>query len=311
MRYFMFFLGVIVFNTKLHAVGFCTAYEDANGTLDFISLLPDLSNFEDCEVAPDVYQIELYDVGFCTSAPTAPTTEAGFEASAENCASLFANSSGETLDLAVGVSLNMSSDINIPNGTYTHGYVVMKNSFGIKATKTFTEANLIRTTNGLSSGNICWSASDPVEGSSYYKTDLDSGDFASNSFVKCGATPGTAEIITDNMDTFGLDDEGVGEYTATAPVTGGVITAYLTQSTNGLRLVNAVKTADRIVAFLAWTSPVTISDQTSSIDLQFNVSGGSSLQVWSPPLDPDPDYLYTIDLGAFSSGPFSATILAN
>jgi hypothetical protein len=305
MRYFMFFLGVIVFNTKLHAVGFCTAYEDANGTLDFISLLPDMSNFEDCEVAPDVYQIELYDVGFCTSAPTAPTTEAGFEASAENCVSLFANSSGETLDLAVGVSLNMSSDINIPNGTYTHGYVVMKNSFGIKATKTFTDANLIRTTNNSSSGNICWSASDPVQGSSYYSTDHDSSDFASSySFVECGATPGTAEIITDNLDAFEVN-EGVGTYTASANVTGGEITAYLTQSTNGLRLVNAVKTADRIVAFLAWTSPVTISDQTSSIDLQFNVSGGSSLQVWSPAPG------YTIDLGAFSSGPFSATILAN
>ena len=305
MRYFMFFLGVIVFNTKLHAVGFCTAYEDANGTLDFISLLPDLSNFEDCEVAPDVYQIELYDVGFCTSAPNAPTTEAGFEASAENCASLFANSSGETLDLAVGVSLNMSSDINIPNGTYTHGYVVMKNSFGIKATKTFTDPNLIRTTNGSSSGNICWSASDPVQGSSYYKTDQDSSDFASSySFVECGATPGTAEIITDNMDAFEVI-EGVGTYTASANVTGGEITAYLTQSTNGLRLVNAVKTADRIVAFLAWTSPVTISDQTSSIDLQFNVSKGSSLQVLSPVEG------FTIDLGAFSSGPFSATILAN
>jgi hypothetical protein len=301
----MFFLGVIVFNTKLHAVGFCTAYEDANGTLDFISLLPDMSNFEDCEVAPDVYQIELYDVGFCTSAPTAPTTEAGFEASAENCVSLFANSSGETLDLAVGVSLNMSSDINIPNGTYTHGYVVMKNSFGIKATKTFTDANLIRTTNDSSSGNICWSASDPVQGSSYYSTDHDSSDFASSySFVECGATPGTAEIITDNLDAFEVN-EGVGTYTASANVTGGEITAYLTQSTNGLRLVNAVKTADRIVAFLAWTSPVTISDQTSSIDLQFNVSGGSSLQVWSPAPG------YTIDLGAFSSGPFSATILAN
>jgi hypothetical protein len=301
----MFFLGVIVFNTKLHAVGFCTAYEDANGTLDFISLLPDLSNFEDCEVAPDVYQIELYDVGFCTSAPNAPTTEAGFDASAENCASLFANSSGETLDLAVGVSLNMSSDINIPNGTYTHGYVVMKNSFGIKATKTFTDANLIRTTNGSSSGNICWSASDPVQGSSYYKTDQDSSDFASSySFVECGATPGTAEIITDNMDAFEVI-EGVGTYTAAANVTGGEITAYLTQSTNGLRLVNAVKTADRIVAFLAWTSPVTISDQTSSIDLQFNVSKGSSLQVLSPADG------FTIDLGAFSSGPFSATILAN
>ena len=300
MRYFMFFLGVIVFNTKLHAVGFCTAYEDANGTLDFTSL-EDVSNFGDCEVAPDVYQIELYDVGFCTSAPTAPTTEAGFEASAENCASLFANSSGETLDLAVGVSLNMSSDINIPNGTYTHGYVVMKNSFGIKATKTFADSNLVRTTNNSSSGNICWSASDRVQGSSYYSTDQNSSDFASlYSFVECGATPGTAEIITDNMDAF-----GVGTYTASANVTGGVITAYLTQSTNGLRLVNAVKTADRIVAFLAWTSPVTISDQTSSIDLQFNVSGGSSLQISSP----DPGY--TIDLGAFSSGPLSATILAN
>ena len=305
MRYFIFFLGLILFNTKLYALGYCAAYEDANGTLDYSSVLPDLSNYDECEVAPDVYQIELYDVGFCTSAPTAPTTGSGFDASAENCTSLFANSSGETIDLAVGVSLNMSPDINIPNGTYTHGYVVMKNSFGIKATKTFTDANLIRTTNDSSSGNICWSASDPVQGSSYYSTDHDSSDFASSySFVECGATPGTAEIITDNLDAFEVN-EGVGTYTASANVTGGEITAYLTQSTNGLRLVNAVKTADRIVAFLAWTSPVTISDQTSFIDLQFNVSGGSSLQVWSPAPG------YTINLGAFSSGPFSATILAN
>lgn len=305
MRYFIFFLGLIIFNTKLYALGFCSAYEDSNGILDYTSLSPDMSNFEDCQVAPDVYQIELYDVGFCTSAPTAPSSSSGFDPSSENCTSLFANSSGVPLDLAVGVSLNMSPDINIANGTYTHGYVIMKNSFGIKATKTFTEANLINTTNNASSGNICWSASDPTQGSSYYSTDHDDSAFAAAySFVECGATAGTAEIITDNLDAFEVN-EGIGVYTASAEVTGGTIYAYLTQSTNGLRLVNAVKTADRIVAFMAWTSPVTISDQTSSIDLQFNVSGGSSLQVWSPSSG------FTINLGAFSSGPFSATIVAN
>jgi hypothetical protein len=306
MRYFMFFIGVILFNTKLYALGFCTAYEDANGTLDYSSVLADLSNYEECEVAPDVYQIELYDVGFCTSAPTAPTIGSGFDASAENCTSLFANSSGETIDLAVGVSLNMSPDINIPNGTYTHGYVVMKNSFGIKATKTFADSNLISASDGSSSGNICWSASNSSNESSYYSTDFDSEIFArANSFVECGNTAGTAEIITDNLDAFEVND-GVGTYTASANVTGGVISAYLTQSTNGLTLVNAIKTADRIVAFVAWTSSVTISDQTSSIDLQFNVSGGSGLHIWSPT-----GVGTTIDLGGFGSGPFSATIVAN
>ena len=305
MRYFIFFLGLIIFNTKLYALGFCSAFEDSNGTLDFTSLLPDMSNLGDCQVAPDVYQIVLYDVGFCTSAPTAPSSSSGFDPSSENCTSLFANSSGVPLDLAVGVSLNMSPDINIANGTYTHGYVIMKNSFGIKATKTFTEANLINTTNNASSGNICWSASDPTQGSSYYSTDHDDPAFAAAySFVECGATAGTAEIITDNLDAFEVN-EGIGVYTASAEVTGGTMSAYLTQSTNGLRLVNAVRIADRILAFIAWTSPVTISDQTSSLDLQFNVSGGSSLQIWSP----SPGM--TINLGGFSSGPFSATIVAN
>jgi len=305
MRYFIFFLGLILFNTKLYALGFCTAYEDANGTLDYSSVLPDLSNYDECEVAPDVYQIELYDVGFCTSAPTAPTTGSGFDASAENCTSLFANSSGEAVDLAVGVSVNMSPDINIPNGTYTHGYVVMKNSFGIKATKTFADSNLIRTADGSSSGNICWSAPDSSNDTSYYATDFDSEDFArDNSFVECGDTAGTAEIITENLDAFEVND-GVGTYTASANVTGGVISAYLTQSTNGLTLVNAIRSADRIVAFIAWTSPVTINDQTSSIDLQFNVSGGSGLHTWSPTGGS------TIDLAGFGSGPFSATIQAN
>lgn len=305
MRYFLFFLGAILFNTNLYALGYCSAYEDSEGTLDYSSLGSDWSDFQDCQVAPDVYQIVLYEVGFCSSQPTAPSTSSGFDSSSGDCTALFSNSNGESLDLAVGVSLNVSENINIPNGTYTHGYVIMKNTFGIKATKTFADSNLIRTTNGSSSGNICWSAADPIYGSSYYATDHDSSVFAAAySFVECGATAGTAEIITDTLDAFEVNS-GVGTYTASASVTGGTIYAYLTRSTDDFKLVNAINTADRIVAIMDWTSAVSINEQTSSIDIQFNVSGGTSLQIWSPASG------YTIDLGGFSSGPFSATIVAN
>jgi hypothetical protein len=74
---------------------------------------------------------------------------------------------------------------------------------------------------------------------------------------------------------------------------------------NDLKLVNALQSANRIVAIMAWSNPVIIGEETKSIDIQFNVSGGTSLQIWSPATG------YTIDLGGFSSGPFSATILAN
>ena len=305
MRYFLFFISAIIFHGNLYALGYCSAFEDSDGTLDFSSLLPNMSNFEDCQVEPNVYQIVLHEVGFCTSEPTAPTTSAGFSPSSENCTSLFTNNNGELLNLAVGTSLNISGDIGISDGIYTHGYVIMKNSFGIKATKTFADSNRVRTTNNSSSGNICWSASDPVYGSSYYASDHDDSSFAASySFVECGAAAGTAELITDNLDAFETNS-GVGTYTASASVNGGTIYAYLTSSLNDLKLVNALQSANRIVAIMAWSNPVIIGEETKSIDIQFNVSGGTSLQIWSPATG------YTIDLGGFSSGPFSATILAN
>ena len=60
--------------------------------------------------------------------------------------------------------------------------------------------------------------------------------------------------------------------------------------------------ADRLVARLAWTTPVVITDTTSEADIQFTVNRGTSARLY-PPVNGT-----LFDIFSFGSGPFSVNI---
>ncbi len=87
-----------------------------------------------CYIEPDSYRVFIYEVGFCTEPPVSPTTSVAFDAG-DTAVKLF-ESGVDPLRLEVknGESLLLSSLlVRPPDGTYTHGYVILEPKVEVKA----------------------------------------------------------------------------------------------------------------------------------------------------------------------------------
>jgi hypothetical protein len=288
------------------AAGYCTDYE--NTTTDVITYTPegDPSALNNCEYAPDGYEIVIYDFGMCTAQPTAPTTAVAADYTT-NCVSIYQNDEGEAFNLAAGASFSMTGSEKPANGTYTWGYVLMANTFGITIAQEF--GNTMGGINsGSGTGNFCWSA-----GGSYYGSMSD--DEANNDgidYVTCGDSAGTARKVTETLDSFGCDDPSdvsTCPFSANGVTDDGTMYAYIILSSDGMLAdqtyaSDPASVADRLVGYLDWTTPVVITDSTSTVDLQFSVNNGTSPQLFPP----NNGNGAAFDIYSFGSGPFSVNI---
>ena len=299
----------LFFSNFLFAAGFCTDYENvATDVITYTGADPDL----DCEFAPDGYEVTIYKFGMCTQAPTAPTGAAAVDTT--NCITIFESDAGTAFNLAVGVELDLAGEEKPANGTYTHAYVIMANTFGITHSQRFGGAPA--TMGGVAGGNgaVCISSANDVGGTTQYHASNEQTLAAlGQDYVTCGAAPGTATKITELLDTFGCNDPNnpaTCDFTAQANTANGLMDAFLTR--NAANGVLATQTfdenpapgaaADRLVARLAWTTPVVITDTTSEADIQFTVNRGTSARLY-PPGNGTP-----FDIFSFGSGPFSVNI---
>ena len=128
-----------------------------------------------CFETPEVMEIEFFELGFCTSNPLATDTFSN-----DNCEKAWARSSGQTIDLAASgyQTLSKGDTLRVIDNTYTHAYVVVGNTWGLKGKvyfngKTyFTEASTgsviedesnygkfdytIKSMTGTEGGSDCW-----------------------------------------------------------------------------------------------------------------------------------------------------------
>lgn len=298
----------LFFSNFLFAAGFCTDYENvATDVITYTGVDPNL----DCEFAPDGYEVTIYKFGMCTQAPTAPTGAAAADTTT-NCVTIFESDAGTAFNLAVGVELDMAGEEKPANGTYTHGYVIMANTFGITLSQEF-GGTMGGTDPGSGTGNFCYSSANTSDSStSYYASNAGTLAIAGEDYVTCGAAAGTATKITEVLDAFGCDDYSdplTCQFTGSANTDDGAMTAYLINqaSASGALvsdtfLSDSDAAADRLVGFLAWTTPVVITDTTSEADMQFKVNRGTSAQLYSPSGGA------VFDIFSFGSGPFSVNI---
>ena len=102
------------------------------------------NNQNGCAMTPEKYEIVIYEMGLCTGS-SSPIS--GGTLDRTNCTATFTNSSGQTVDLAGSnsVTLDASSASKPPANTYTWGYMVMANTFGLKGSMA-TSQNTWRTT---------------------------------------------------------------------------------------------------------------------------------------------------------------------
>ena len=287
------FLISLGFSHSSYADGFCegplgaeNAIESAAGVITYQG---SENAMGDCAFAPDEYTVTIYEMGLCTSDPTAPTTSSAYAVG--TCSTVISSASGQTINLAAGSELTLTDVTRPTNGTYTHAYMVIGNSFGITVTKQFT--NTMHRYDTATSGNFCWTTSGTEHNSDWSGTPANPTTFAN-----CGdeedAAPATYTEILDHFDT---DTYNYGPVS----VESGNLTAYLVTDSND-RLVNAVKTADRIFGKQTLNTAAVVTNTSSSFVVSFGVNQATSTNM------SDEGSADTYDVLAFGSGPFSAFI---
>ena len=280
-------LTMFSFFSNANAQGYCDssgASEDDDGVITFTEAEGSIG---DCAFAPDEYTVKIYKMALCTTAPTRPTTTDTYDVS--SCVDVINSPDGQDVNLAAGSEMILSDVTRPANGSYSYGYILMANTFGIKAKKQFT--NTMHTYDSGASGNYCWTKDATADSS-----DVDKTWANPSTLVECGGAGGTAGTYTETLDQFGPS-----EYTFDAtPVTGGTLSADLITDSAGL-LVTASKTANRLFGVQTFTTPVVVTSSSSVFTISFGVNQASSMWMSSSGVPANEYQVYAIGSGPFST----------
>jgi len=279
MRYLIIALGLMV---STEAFGACT--ETSN-----VMTFPSASS---CNAEPDYYGVTIYEMGLCSAAPTAPTSSSAMVGS--SCTIIYQNSSGQLVSVQNGVTGSLANNqlTTAPaNGTYTHGYIRMSNDILVSVNQEFSAS--LSGDDTSTSGVYC--ATKAVT----YKNDGTSGTQTS----VCDSSAPTAGTLTSRMVDFsGASASGCFAVDASTcggalTVTGGTLSAYLLDSSQYLATATGSVTA--LIGIQAFSTPVTITESSTGMDVAFKVSEGMTVS----------------DNGGggvqFDSGPFSVILTIN
>ena len=232
-----------------------------------------------CQDEPTSYGVVIYNVYLCTAAPTAPTVASSIDLT--NCEEVFSNSSGDSASLSTGAAVSLSGTATRPSdGTYTHGVIIMDNTFAITASKQFEVAY-----NGQVSGNGVYCATADGSGTAAAATS------PTNTSI-CGTSAVTAGTFTETLTSFDNPFTATGTVTNVAG-TGANITAYFVDTDENLAAAEAV--VDKLHGVVEFASSATVTSSTTNVDLSFNVGEGMSV-------DGSGSSMF------FGSGPFQATL---
>ena len=241
-----------------------------------------------CEATPDLYEIVIFKMYLCTSAPTIPTTSATVVLT--NCSQVFNNASGATASVS-GTDSNVDltgTYTKPPLGTYTHGYAMMNNTFGITAS-----IQIDGSMDGVSSGSGVFCGTKAGSGN-HTKA---SGSHANNSV--CSSTAVTGGKFTETLTHFG----GSGDdwtRTATANNINGTTAAVqgILVDSNG-HLASTEGEVDKLEGLVSFADSITVTAETTSLTMSFNLGEGMSLNSGGA------------DKIHMGSGPFQAIMSAN
>ena len=240
-----------------------------------------------CDTVPDIYEIVIYKLYLCTSAPTEATTSSTVVLTP--CSQIFNSANGATASVTQGSDINLDGTYTRPpNGTYTHGYAYMDNTFGITWSGEI-EASMTGMTGGT--GVFCAS----VAGSGTHKkgsTHNNSSVCSSTDNLTAGKFIETMEHFGDPSDNFLSKGEASNINGSTASIVGLLV------DTNEHRAVNSGEVV-KLEGLVSFANPVVVTTTTTSLSMKFNVGEGMHLN------DGGSNKLQ------IGSGPFQAIMTAN
>ena len=245
-----------------------------------------LGNDVGCAIEPDSYSIKMFKMYLCTKAPSAPTAAATTGYSDAGCVLVLDAPSGSQVTMTPGGDAQTFAGAKFtrpPNGTYTHGVMLLDNIFTISMDREFS-ASLT----GGSSGT-----------GKYCATVAGSADEATGGSVKCSGTDnltaGSWGAILTSFDGLNSADYDVTANNLNG--TGNDISGYLVTSAE--QLTTSRNAVTDLIGIQTFATPVVITKDFSGLNIAFGINQGST--IWDDEAGADT----TIEAG---SGPFMAII---
>ena len=199
-----------------------------------------------CTDTPERFEITIHELGLCTVQPIQAGTPRTF--SRDNCV-VTMTSSGTTADLANNTISLPSMTGRPPSNTYTHAYIIITNTFGLRGSVTIK--------NG---------AGADVKYCSKNDGDSTAGTTSAGGFC-------TAVDHTEILNDFG--DGGFSAYFPDETMDGGgKVSALLTGDDINLTTATNAGEADRLIGVFETNagSPVVITDASNGLEMQLTVT---------------------------------------
>ena len=222
-----------------------TAYSQMMSACGDVSGLTDAqfasSNSNGCAQTPEKYEIVIYEMGLCTG--SSPIS--GGTLDRTNCTATYSNAAGQTVDLAGSnsVTLDSSNSTKPTPNTYTWGYMVMKNTFGLKGSISTSQSTWRSTSNSMAS-----------------KSSSTNADF------------------TESLTNF--DGSGGCDSSASATMSLGTMSAILTDT--DLAEATNCSGVTRLVGAFSPTTAYTISPSTTALKMTFTVTNNGMSVIPNP-----------------------------
>ena len=239
-----------------------------------------------CDSTPATYEVVIYKLYLCTSAPTEATTSSTVVLTP--CSQVFDNSSGATASVTQGTEIVLDGTyIRPPDGTYTHGYAYMDNTFGITWA-----GELSAAMTGMTGGTGVFCGT--VAGSGTHAK----GSTHTNSSV-CGSSAITAGKFVETLAQFGGSGSAFSSKAEVENInnTTAAIVGYLVDSNE--HRASAAGEVDKLEGLVTFANPVIVTADTTSLSMTFNVGEGMHL------VNGGSNKLF------IGSGPFQAIMTAN
>ena len=119
----------------------CTVAIGAKVDGKYTKTATEIENSTDyCTETPERFEITIHELGLCTSQPIQTGTPRTF--SRDNCV-VTMTSTGSTADLANSTGDLPSMSGRPPSNTYTHAYIILTNTFGLRGSVTIKNLSLI------------------------------------------------------------------------------------------------------------------------------------------------------------------------
>ena len=239
-----------------------------------------------CDSTPATYEVVIYKLYLCTSAPTEATTSSTVDLTP--CSQVFDNSSGATASVTQGTEIVLDGTYTRPpDGTYTHGYAYMDNTFGITWA-----GELSAAMTGMTGGTGVFCGT--VAGSGTHAK----GSTHTNSSV-CGSSAITAGKFVETLAQFGGSGSAFSSKAEVENInnTTAAIVGYLVDSNE--HRASTTGEVDKLEGLVTFANPVVITPDTTSLSMTFNVGEGMHL------VNGGGNKLF------IGSGPFQAIMTAN